>query len=106
MSVWVGSGEVATGAAPDATEAKLEAQSRLEPFGVRVAELRAESVSRTIVISGRTEPSRTVTLRAETDGRVIGINVERGARVEAGDVVVQIDLRDRRARLREARARW
>ena len=104
VTLWVASGELATGAAPDATVAKREASDRLAPFSVRVAELRAEPVSRTIVISGRTEPSRTVTLRAETDGRVVATQIERGARVRDGDVVVQIDVRDRRSRLREARS--
>ena len=54
VTLWVASGELATGAAPDATVAKREASDRLAPFSVRVAELRAEPVSRTIVISGRT----------------------------------------------------
>ena len=54
--------------------------------------------------NGRTAPARVVELNAETDGRVIGVDAERGDRFDAGDVIVRLDERDRRARLAQAEA--
>jgi membrane fusion protein, multidrug efflux system len=45
-----------------------------------------------------------VGIRAETRGRVMAIGAERGERVEAGDVLLRLDERDRREVLAEARA--
>ena len=103
VSAWVWSGE-RTGTSlppPDREEAAAE---RLRDFSVRVAVLHAEPVSRTILLNGRTEPARAVTMRAELDGRVVAIGAERGARVARGDEVVRLDPRDLEARGREARA--
>jgi multidrug efflux system membrane fusion protein len=65
---------------------------------------RARTVTREVIVSARTEPNRTVELRAETDGRVIALGAERGAAVRAGERIVGLDVRDRQARLDEARA--
>lgn len=64
----------------------------------------ARTVRREILVSARTEPNRQVELRAETDGTVIALGVERGASVEAGQRIVSLDMRDRAARLEEAEA--
>jgi len=57
-----------------------------------------------VVIYGKTEPARSVTLRAEIDGRVVAIGAKRGARVQKGEMIVRLDVRDREARLSQARA--
>ena len=103
VSAWVWSGEQ-VGTAPPPPEQEKSAAERLRDFSVRVAVLHAEPVSRTIVLNGRTEPSRSVTLRAELDARVVAIGAARGARVEAGDLIIRLDPRDLEARRREARA--
>jgi len=71
---------------------------------VRVRQQVAEEVIRVIRINGRTQPARIVDLNAETEGRVISTGAERGARINAGGVVVRLDERDRRARLAQAEA--
>jgi multidrug efflux system membrane fusion protein len=72
----------------------------------RVVVLRssARTVRREILVSARTEPNRQVELRAETDGAVVALGVERGANVESGQRIVSLDMRDRAARLEEAEA--
>ncbi len=69
---------------------------------VRVEQIRAEEVVREVVVSARTEPNRVVRLKAETDGAVITLGADRGSHVGAGDIIVELDLRDRNARLLEA----
>lgn len=74
------------------------------PSSVRVRSQSAEEVRRYIVVNGNTAPARTVTLAAETDGRVESLGLERGRNGNEGALVVRLDERDRQARIAEARA--
>lgn len=69
---------------------------------VRVEQVRAGEVVREVIVSARTEPNRVVRLKAETDGAVVALGVNRGSRVNQGDTIVELDMRDRNARLVEA----
>lgn len=69
---------------------------------VRVALHEASEISREVQLSGRTEPDRRVELRAEAEGRVARIDVERGQLVKGGTTLLVLDARDREARLAEA----
>lgn len=90
---------------PVAADGERAALARAQTLtSVRVREFRAGPVRREITMNGRTEPNRAVTLRAETEGRVIELGAERGAAVSAGDVIARLDMRDRKARLAEAQA--
>lgn len=71
---------------------------------VTVQKSSARSITREIVVSARTEPNREVEVRAETDGRIVALGVERGHPVKADERIVSLDLRDRNARLAQARA--
>lgn len=96
---WMVSGAAET-AAPQAASAEAQAQAT----DVRVRHQQAEAVERFINVYGRTEPARSVTLKAETVARVEEIVAPRGTRVERGEVIVRLDVRDRRAQLERARA--
>jgi len=83
-----------------------DASAEDEPLPeVQVRRQSAEPVMRHVRIYGRTEPARSVGVRSQTRGRVTAIGASRGERVEAGTVLLELDLRDRRERLEEARAR-
>ena len=71
---------------------------------VRVADLVARPRDEIITITGRTEASRIIELRAETAGRVIEILVHRGDAVAKGDIIARLRLDDRGAKLAEAKA--
>jgi multidrug efflux system membrane fusion protein len=71
---------------------------------VRVRSQVAEEVTRVININGKTAPARIVEINAETDGRVVSVGVERGERLDEGEVIARLDERDRRARLSQAEA--
>jgi multidrug efflux system membrane fusion protein len=71
---------------------------------VRVATLRAEPMSATLTLAGRTEANRAVTLKAETTGRVSEVLVPRGATVREGEVLLRVEVQDRARRVEEARA--
>ena len=71
---------------------------------VRVRAQVAEEVTRIININGKSAPARVVEINAETAGRVVSVGIERGNRLDAGQVIVRLDERDRRARLAQAEA--
>ena len=103
IALWLASGHMAGGTKSYGSE--QDSQATIAPFAsVRVRHQFAEEFTRNIIVNGRTAPARIVELNAETDGRVIGVGVERGDRFDAGDVIVKLDQRDRRARLAQAEA--
>ncbi|WP_142847843.1 efflux RND transporter periplasmic adaptor subunit [Telmatospirillum sp. J64-1] len=71
---------------------------------VRVMDMRAQEMTNSLSVQGRTRAERSVILRAEMTGQVAEIQGRKGSRVEAGAAVVRLDAEDRRARLAEARA--
>ena len=104
ISGWLASGQLDAGkAAPEPTAAATQSDAARLPT-VRVRELAALPIQREIVINGKTAPARVVTLRTETSGRVDAIGVARGAAVAAGDVLIRLDPRERRAMVEEAEA--
>jgi len=102
IAMWLVSGQVGDDDNADVLPVASQ-RSELRP-NVRVRRQTAEEVTRTITVNGRTAPARIVDINAETDGRVVSIGRERGDRLERGDVIVELDERDRRARLAQAQA--
>lgn len=105
VSVWLASGlfiEHETASPTSRIQATGSAEGTA--LKVQVATLRAESVERTVVVYGRTAPARVATLSAETDGRVTEIQAQRGQRVNQGEALLSLDMRDRRARVSQAQA--
>jgi multidrug efflux system membrane fusion protein len=97
----VGTTERAALAPADPAPTGNREQARLR---VAVQTSRAERIAREVQLSARTEPNRSVELRAETEGRIVELNAERGASVEANQQIARLDMRDREARLAEANA--
>lgn len=103
IAVWLLSGQILS----SEEETAIGQHSASQPeqrTSVRVRQQIAEEVTRTIAVNGKTAPARIVDLNAETDGRVTFIGVERGERLNRGDVIVKLDKRDRQARLAQALA--
>jgi multidrug efflux system membrane fusion protein len=100
--VWLASGSIG---GPQAPKEKQAAQVDTSvPTRVQVRTQRAEPVTRVISVFGRTAPARSVEIKAETNGRVEAIKAARGQLVRKGEVMVRLDLRDRRARLEQMQA--
>lgn len=102
VSLWVVSGQL--GADDDNEPVRTAPGAASNTNAVRVRTQTAEEISRTIVVNGKTAPARMAHLAAETDGRVVSVDAERGANLEPGDVIVRLDQRDRAARLAQAEA--
>ncbi len=90
---------------PNASEiAAALRPKKVDPTQVDVQMFNAELRAQQIVVRGTTESIRTVTIKAETPGRVVAIYVEIGQRVKKGDTLVKFAIKDRRAQLAEAEA--
>jgi multidrug efflux system membrane fusion protein len=70
---------------------------------VRARVIHAEPQTDMVPLRGRTENKRTVVVKAETGGTVVARSVERGQRVETGQVLCRISTEDREAKLEEGR---
>lgn len=64
----------------------------------------AKNHQNSLILFGRTEPARAVTLKAETSGRISAIVLDKGQSVKAGQIIARIAMDDRKARLAEAEA--
>jgi multidrug efflux system membrane fusion protein len=71
---------------------------------VKVRTLTATNRNATITVRGRTQALHEVDVRAEVEGVVQALHFERGDRVKTGQVLCQLKLNDRGARLAEAKA--
>lgn len=65
----------------------------------------ATNVDSAVVLRGRTEAARNVTVAAETSGLVVSEPIDHGTYVEAGDLLCELDPGTRQASLAETRAR-
>lgn len=100
--VWLASGMYDE---PQAQHADADgAVTQDDAVSVQVSRSQAADVERSATVSGRTAPVRSVTLRAQTSGRVREVAAQRGAMLEADAVIARLALDDRRAQLRQAEA--
>ena len=79
-------------------------ETRAAVTSVTIQNSTARTVAREIVVSSRSEPNRSVELRAETDGAIVALGAERGSKVATGELIARLDMRDRNARIEEAQA--
>jgi membrane fusion protein, multidrug efflux system len=75
-----------------------------EPTRVRAEVIRAQPRTRFLVLRGRTESKRMVQVKAEIRGKIVSRPVERGMRVEKGDLLCEVAIDDRTAAVTEAQA--
>jgi membrane fusion protein, multidrug efflux system len=104
LAGWLLSGQLGSGDTSAKEESAAVQESQARPVAVRVRQSVAEPVERELVVNARSEPARAVELRAETSGRVVAVGPKRGDRVEAGEVLVSLDRRERDAMLSMAEA--
>jgi multidrug efflux system membrane fusion protein len=102
VSLWLLSGLF--GKKPAETDSAASTGDSTGVISVQIQAQVAQPVTRNLSIYGRTAPVRQVELKAETSGRVTELGVRRGALAKTGDMLLKLDLRDRQARLDQARA--
>ncbi|MEO1017433.1 MAG: efflux RND transporter periplasmic adaptor subunit [Pseudomonadota bacterium] len=71
---------------------------------VRVQTMEAQPVTREIVADGYTEPDRVVELKGEVNGTVEEVIVNKGSKVDKGQLIVRLERRDRQASVKHFEA--
>ncbi len=106
VTLWMLSG-VLPGLAPGGPEVTTEPRqddAALIRMRVLVTDSQAEPVPRELRVQGQLEPWRSLMLRAETEGRVVALPVDKGAWVKAGERLIELAEDDRPAQLARAQA--
>ncbi|MFD0857456.1 efflux RND transporter periplasmic adaptor subunit [Roseovarius aquimarinus] len=99
--------EIAEQSAPEAAQTAETATGENAPEAVGVVAIRSEGqmIDNAVLVRGQTQAERQVDVRAETSGRIVSDPLRKGAFVEAGQLLCQLDTGTREAALAEAEAR-
>ncbi|MBV9990768.1 MAG: efflux RND transporter periplasmic adaptor subunit [Alphaproteobacteria bacterium] len=101
--VWVASGLVIPPAKHEGAEASEPKTADMTPT-VRVAALAPSERAATVTVRGRTQALHEVDVRAEVEGVVKAIHFDKGQKVRKGDVLCEIDVNDRGAKVEQMNA--
>ncbi len=104
LVLWMASGLFRSNDGPSDTAGSAGDAGQTRPMRVEVQVAEPEPEKRNLVLRGELTANRIVEVRAETAGRAIELFVERGARVEAAELLVALDPGVREALLAGARA--
>ncbi len=99
---WFASGLLQDEPAP-APPSRMRAEAGAA-FLVEIVESTAQPVEEVLTLLGATEPARRITLRPRIAGTVVEIAAREGELVEAGQVIVRLDVEDRALALTRAEA--
>ncbi|QDC09211.1 efflux RND transporter periplasmic adaptor subunit [Oceanicola sp. D3] len=91
-------------AEPRSVEADGTGAGEARVVSVLAIESEAREIDSAVVIRGRTEAARQVVVRAETSGQIISEPLRKGAFVDAGQMLCEIDPGTRETQLAQARA--
>lgn len=94
--------QVDPGTAQDDAGADADA---IPPVSVVAMTSTAVTVDSAVVLRGRTEAARQVTVASETSGQIVSEPIPKGSFVEAGDLMCQLDPGTRASQMDEANAR-
>lgn len=87
------------------TQDSEDANDAPNPVSVVALASVAKTVDNAVVLRGRTEAARQVTVASETSGQVISEPIRKGAFVDVGDLMCQLDPGTRASQMAEANAR-
>lgn len=100
--LWILSGQIFGISHTSQDDAQARTQS--ETARVQVTPLTAELRDATVTVRGRTQALHAVDVRAEVEGVVQAIHFDKGQMVKKGDVLCEIKLNDRGAKVAQAKA--
>ncbi len=101
---WIGSGYLFPHESPQSSAAISSETAADKPFRVATVVTDVVPHSPRLILSGRTMADKKVTVAARTNGVISELRVQRGDRVEKGDVIAVLSDEARDARVMEARA--
>ena len=103
-ALWIASGHFLPHETPESRAAIQPPAAPATPFRVAVLDTQLVPHYRNLLLSGRTEADRKVTLVARTGGLLTELRVRRGSRVAKGEVIAVLSDEAREAQVTQARA--
>ena len=100
--LWIASGHLLPRDSAESHAAIRTGEAAKKPFRVAVIETFAVPHSRKLIISGRTEADKRVTLTARTGGILTEFKIKRGTWVKAGDIIAVLSDDARSAQVAQA----
>ena len=95
-TAWILSGQIASDDRQAVANERAETKERATNLiSVRIRPVQPRTQQWAVIVNGRTEESREVTIRAETAGPIVAISREVGSIVDPGDVIARQDVEDR-----------
>lgn len=98
-SIWLMSGALSSSPADEAAT-----QEKANLTSVKARTQHAQVYSPAVPVRARTEANRRISLRAEVEGQVVGLNVAEGEVVQQGETICELAVQDRRLRVVEAKS--
>jgi membrane fusion protein, multidrug efflux system len=102
--LWIASGHFLPHESPESRASNRPAEAEKKPFRVAVLTTHVEAHSRMLVLSGRTEADKRVTITARTGGVLAELKVRRGTWVKAGDIIAVLSDEAREAQVIQAKS--
>ncbi|MBM3530009.1 MAG: efflux RND transporter periplasmic adaptor subunit [Alphaproteobacteria bacterium] len=102
--LWILSGYIIPHETAESRAALRATETEQKPFRVATIDTDVTPHSRTLLLSGRTEADRKVTVYARTGGILTELRVRRGSRVEKGEVLAVLSDEAREAQVAQAQA--
>jgi multidrug efflux system membrane fusion protein len=103
-ALWIASGHFLPHETAESRAAIQPPAAAETPFRVAVLDTKLVQHKRKLLLSGRTEADRKLTLVARTGGVLTELRVRRGSRVEKGDVIAVLSDEAREAQVMQAKA--
>jgi multidrug efflux system membrane fusion protein len=103
-ALWIASGHFLPHESAESRAAIRTSDEVKKPFRVAVTETRLVPHSRKLVLSGRTEADKRVTVTARTGGVLTELKVKRGSVVQTGDVLAVLSDEAREAQVVQAQS--
>ena len=109
LVLWLVSGQFAAseegGSRLETEQADAEQlEENLNKVTVQTQLITASSIQRSLPLYGQSEPSRTLEIKAQTEGVIKSITLEPGAVVSQGQLLLEIEEADRSYKLEQAKA--
>jgi len=104
LVLWMLSGQLGSKEQAPETDSSTETTKPISAMKVQTELVRAESITREIIVQGELEPAKVISMRAETGGNVERLRYEKGQQINSGQVLATLAIENRNAALAVANA--
>jgi len=104
LVIWMLSGQLGSEESSSDVVTVDSSERNVTAMKVQTRRQSARAITREIVVQGQAEPFKVIHLRTESGGTIESINIEKGQRVKAGEIIARLSTDNREANLAVAKA--